>query len=156
MCWLVLVGIQRDKSQRCPRRPVSELAVVWNIWMPFACGWESTRGDGPEFCMWAMRQRRERRDIPVRATLISAVAYLAVGADRRLRGGRGGSVCSVESASRSRRKSLFNRRCSEKVMNHSNVQLLQLKPKHGRGFFIFFLYHGGNGRSILPLISHWH
>lgn len=36
-----------------------------------------------------MRQRRALRNIPVRATLISVVAYLAVGAEKRLDGGRG-------------------------------------------------------------------
>lgn len=41
------------------------------------------------------------------------------------------ALCSVGSCSRSHRKSLFNRRCSEKVMNHSNVKLLKPKLKCG-------------------------
>lgn len=61
------------------------------------------------------------------------------------------ALCSVESSSRSHRKSWSNRRCSEKVMIHSNVHLLKLKPKRGRGFFFLSRWKRPNN---LPLISH--
>lgn len=61
-----------------------------NIWMSFACEWRSTWGDNHGFLHVSYEATETLQDIPVRATLISAVAYLAAGADRRLGGGVGG------------------------------------------------------------------
>lgn len=94
MSWLGLVGIQRDKTQHRPRRPVSELAVAWEE--IFECNLHVV-GSPPEatirgFACELWGNGETLRNIPVRAMLISVVAYLAVGADRRLDGGRSGAV----------------------------------------------------------------